>query len=69
MAEWVLLKKWCEDTGDTPMAVHQRRAQGIWLDGKHCKLVVAPGSKRGRIWIHTPTANSWVQNGGNVAQK
>ena len=52
---WVLLKKYCELTGDTRGAVHKRRAAGIWLDGRHCQI------KRGRLWVNLPAVDRWVE--------
>jgi hypothetical protein len=48
------LKKYCELTGDTPMAVHNRRRRGHWIDGVHCKVL----SGR-RLWINPAEVNLW----------
>ncbi len=48
------LKKYCELTGDTPMAVHNRRRRGHWIDGVHCRVL----SGR-RLWINPAEVNLW----------
>ena len=35
---WVKLSKHCEETGDTPDAVHARRRKRVWTDGVQCRL-------------------------------
>jgi hypothetical protein len=50
----VKLKKYCELTGDTPMAVHNRRRRGHWIDGVHCRVL----SGR-RLWINPAEVNLW----------
>lgn len=53
----VRLRRYCELTGDTAPAVHDRRRKGEWVDGKHCFL--APGR---RVWIDLVEVNAWVMN-------
>jgi hypothetical protein len=50
----VKLRKYCELTGDTPMAVHNRRRRGHWIDGVHCRVL----SGR-RLWINPAEVNLW----------
>jgi hypothetical protein len=52
--KFVKLRKYCELTGDTPMAVHNRRRRGYWIDGVHCKVL----SGR-RLWINPAEVNIW----------
>lgn len=56
-AEWVLLTKWCERTGDTAHAVHARRKRGEWLDGVQCIL-----GANNRLWVNYQEAQQWVSN-------
>jgi hypothetical protein len=51
---FVKLKKYCELTGDTPMAVHHRRRRRQWIDGVHCKVL-----SRRRLWINPTEVNLW----------
>jgi hypothetical protein len=57
MLNWVKLSKYCEQSGDTPDAVHAKRRKGWWLDGIHWRL--APD---GNIWINLEAVNAWVEN-------
>ena len=50
------LKKWCDDTGDTPNAVYQRISSGKWLEGIQFIKV------EGKIWIEYKEAQKWLQN-------
>ena len=52
---WVKLKKYCELTGETPMAVYKRRATGGWQDGRQCKI-----GPNGALWINLKEAQAWV---------
>lgn len=54
--EWVLASKFKELTGVTPMAVHQRRKEGKWLDGKHCAVIAR------RLYVNVKEADQWIQN-------
>lgn len=54
--KWVKLKRYCELTGDSAMAVHKRRGQGVWLDGKHTKI-----AGDGRLWVNLDAASDWVE--------
>ncbi len=38
--EWVLAEKYEELTGVTCEAIRMRRKRGVWLDGKHTKVVL-----------------------------
>jgi hypothetical protein len=53
----VLLRRYCQLTGDTARAVHDRRRKGQWIDGKHCFL--APGR---RVWVNLAEINAWIMN-------
>lgn len=55
-ADWVLAEKYEELTGVTPMAVHNRRRAGVWLDGKHCAVVAR------RLYVNIKEADKWIQN-------
>lgn len=52
---WITLKKYCELTGETSNTVHQRRKNGIWVDGIHCKI-----GPNNRLWINTEEVQKWV---------
>jgi hypothetical protein len=52
--KFIKLGKYCELTGDTPMAVHNRRRRGHWIDGVHCMVL----SGR-RLWINPAEVNLW----------
>jgi hypothetical protein len=54
MMQWVTLKKYCQDSGETPEAVRKRRQKGIWLDGLHTKV------RNRRLWVNTKAAEQWV---------
>ena len=53
----VRLRRYCELTGDTPQAVHDRRRKGVWVDGRHCFLTPGP-----RIWVDLFEVQSWIKN-------
>jgi hypothetical protein len=53
----ILLRRYCELTGDTAQAVHDRRQDGEWEDGKQCHI------KRRRLWIDLPEVANWVRSG------
>jgi hypothetical protein len=52
----ITLRRYCEITGETAQAVHDRRRKGEWEDGKHCHI------KRGRLWIDVPEVANWVRS-------
>ena len=52
--EWVLSEKYEELTGVTCEAVRMRRKRGIWLDGKHTKVVLR------RIYVNIKEADKWI---------
>ena len=54
--KWVMLKKYCQETGDTEDAVRWRRKAGIWADGKHSKV-----GPNGRIWVNVEEVQKWVE--------
>jgi hypothetical protein len=55
--QWVTLKKYCQESGETPEAVRKRRQKGIWLDGFHTKV------RNRRLWVNTKAAEQWVLKG------
>lgn len=61
MSDWVKLKKYCENTGDTPDAVHAKRKKGQFVDGVHCKI-----ADDGNLWVNTVEVDKWVES-GNLA--
>lgn len=56
--KWVKLKKYCEISGDSIDAVHQKRKKGLWLDGVHCKIAAD-----GNLWINLIEVERWVEIG------
>lgn len=54
--EWVLAEKFEELTGVTPMAVHNRRRAGIWLDGQHCAVIAR------RLYVNIKEADQWIRS-------
>ena len=54
--EWVLASKYQELTGTTPNAVHQRRKEGVWLDGTHCAVIAR------RLYVNVKEADKWIRN-------
>lgn len=52
--EWVLAEKYEELTGVTCEAVRMRRKRGVWLDGKHTKVVLR------RIYVNIKAADKWI---------
>jgi len=56
--KWVRLKKYCEISGDSEDAVHQRRKKGVWIDEIQCRI--APDKK---LWVNTDEVDRWVEHG------
>jgi hypothetical protein len=54
--EVVRLRRYCELSGETAQAVHDRRWKGQWVDGKHCHI------KRGRLWVDLRGVEEWVRS-------
>ncbi|WP_243854428.1 excisionase family protein [Comamonas sp. JUb58] len=54
--EWVLAEKFEELTGVTPMAVHCRRRNGVWLDGTHCAVIAR------RLYVNIKEADQWIKS-------
>lgn len=54
--EWVLASKYQELTGTTPNAVHQRRKEGVWLDGTHCVVIAR------RLYVNVKEADKWIKS-------
>jgi hypothetical protein len=52
----ITLRRYCEITGETAQAVHDRRRKGDWVDGKHCYM------KRRRLWIDVSGVATWVRS-------
>lgn len=52
--EWVLAEKYEELTGVTCETIRMRRKRGIWLDGKHSKVVLR------RIYVNIKAADQWI---------
>jgi hypothetical protein len=55
LGTFVTLKRYCEITGDTTYAVHNRRRRGVWVDGVHCHV-----KSRRRLWVNVVAANQWI---------
>lgn len=54
---WITLAKYCQETGETPKAVRERRLKGEWLDGRHTQV------RNRRIWVDWEAAQRWVATG------
>lgn len=54
--EWVLVDKFCQMTGNTPNAIHQRRKIGCWVDGVHTAVV------RRRLYVNVKAADQWIKS-------
>lgn len=54
--KWVKLAKHCEESGDTPDAVHARRRKRQWTDGVHCRL-----GPDGNLYVSPEEYNKWVE--------
>jgi hypothetical protein len=54
---WIRLAKHCEETGDTPDAVHARRRKRVWIDGVQCRL-----GPDGNLYINPEEYNAWVES-------
>jgi hypothetical protein len=55
---WVRLHYYCELTGETRSAVHNRRYCGQWRDGVH--TIVDPSR---RVWVNLDAAEDWLTTG------
>lgn len=55
--KWVKLAKHCEETGDTPDAVHARRRKQKWIDGVQCRI-----GPDGNLYINPAEYEKWVEN-------
>jgi hypothetical protein len=55
--KWIKLTKHCNETGDTPNAVHARRHKRQWTEGVQCK--VGPD---GNLYINPEEYNKWVES-------
>ncbi|RQO68215.1 excisionase [Aquitalea sp. FJL05] len=53
--KWLKLEKYCAVSGDTKDAIYNRRRNGIWLDGRECKVV------QGNIWVNTEAVEKWIE--------
>ncbi len=54
--KWIMLKRYCDLSGDTVNAVKKRRQKGIWKDGHHSKI-----GPNGKIWVNIEAVNRWVE--------
>ena len=59
--KWVKLKKYCQQSGDTPDAVHSKRKRGMCLDGLHCKL-----GPDGNLWVNLIEVEKLVEQGNRA---
>jgi len=58
MMDYILLKKYCELSGETKDSVYGRIKRGQWIDGLHYKK-----SKDGKIWIDPIKVKKlWIEN-------
>ena len=55
--KWVKLPKHCDETGDTPDAVHARRRKRQWTDGVQCQI-----GPDGNLYINPEEYNKWVES-------
>jgi len=53
---WVLLKKYCELSGDTRDGFNSKRKRGLLASGKHYRKAVD-----GRIWVNIREMEQWVE--------
>lgn len=56
MVKWVLLKKYCELTGDTRNGFNHKVQTGNYVMGKHFKKV------ENRIWVNLEQTQKWIEN-------
>ena len=61
--EWVLAEKFEELTGVTCEAIRMRRKRGIWLDGKHTKVVLR------RIYVNIKAADQWINEQKSIPHR
>lgn len=54
--QWVMLAKYCADSGDTPGAVHARRRKRQWIDGVHTKV-----DPNGNLRVCLDEVNRWIE--------
>jgi hypothetical protein len=57
MLRWVRLKKFCQESGETPDAVDARVRAGIWLRDVHVRR--PEGSKE--LWVNLEAVNDWAE--------
>jgi hypothetical protein len=58
---WMRLARYCELTGDTRSAVHNRRYCGQWRDGEHTRI-----DPNGRTWVNIDAAEAWIEAGRSL---
>ncbi len=58
---WVKAKKYAEESGEAPSAVHARLRRGVWLDGVHAKIV------DGNLWVNLEKVDEWREDWPNQA--
>ena len=61
MVNYVRLSRFAELTGITPMAVHQKRKAGVFIDGIHTVL----GSDN-KVYISLKAYERWVESGDSA---
>lgn len=62
--ECVPLKKYCEESGESILAIRARIERGIWIEGVHYYKV----SNVRERWIDKKAIEKWVRNRGNFLQ-
>jgi hypothetical protein len=61
--KWVKLKKYLDESGDTPDAVQKKIARGLWIENHQFKD--APDGVR---WYNLEAIEAWVEKGAAGAQ-
>ena len=62
--EMIPLRRYCQITGESHNAIHQRKFKGIWKEGVH--LFKPDGSD---WWVSLPAVREWVRGeGGEPAE-
>ena len=55
--EWVRLKTYLQETGESRATWYRVRADGMLLENKHYRH-----DQRGRVWVNIKAMKSWVEN-------
>ena len=61
--EWVLAEKYEQLTGVSREAIRSRRKKGVWLDGKHTKVVMH------KIYVNIKAVDQWISDQGSNCQQ